>query len=100
MIIGCRSSHIIRAGRIDGVGLSVPDWQYHYTRIIEGRLRIITIFYNIDGNKDALLVLVIIMKTLKEAVKYYFADFVRKGGTLPPHYRQKFWQKRSYTLRG
>ena len=32
------SSHIIKAGGIDGVGLSVPDWQYHYTQIIAARL--------------------------------------------------------------
>ena len=36
------SSHIIKAGQIDGVGLSVPDWQYHYTGIIAARLRMIT----------------------------------------------------------
>ena len=36
------SSHIIKAGRIDGVGLSVPDWQYHYIGIIAARLRMIT----------------------------------------------------------
>ena len=32
---------------------------------------------------------------LREVVKYYFADFVRKGGT-PPLYGQNFRQKKGY----
>ena len=32
-------------------------------------------------------------------VKYYFADFVRNGGT-PPHYGQFFWKRRSHGFGG
>ena len=38
---------------------------------------------------------------LREPVKYYFADFVRKWGTPhPPVYAYFFWQKGGYGFRG
>ena len=37
--------------------------------------------------------------SLREVVKYYFADFVRKGGT-PPLYGQNFRPKKSYGFGG
>ena len=36
---------------------------------------------------------------IREEVKYYFADFVRKGGT-PPPLRTKFLPKKNYVLGG
>ena len=38
--------------------------------------------------------------SLREPFKYYFADFVRKGGTPPPLYGLFFRQKRSYGFGG
>ena len=37
---------------------------------------------------------------LREDIKYYFADFVRKGVTPPPLYRQSFCQKKVTDLGG
>ena len=40
-----------------------------------------------------------LLTTLREGVKYYFADFVRKGGT-PPTLRTKFSPKKITDLGG
>ena len=37
---------------------------------------------------------------LREVVKYYFADFVRKGGSPPPLYGQNFCQQKVTDLGG
>ena len=49
---------------------------------------------------DAQNAILIVAITLRERVKYYFADFVRKGGTPPPFTDFFFWQKRSYGFGG
>ena len=41
----------------------------------------------------------ILARLLREVVKYYFADFFRKGGT-PPPLRTKFSPKKSYGFGG
>ena len=41
----------------------------------------------------------LVQVNLREDFKYYFADFVRKGGT-PPLYGQNFLQKKGYGFGG
>ena len=38
--------------------------------------------------------------SIREDFKYYFADFVRKGGPPPPLYGQNFRQKKGYGFGG
>ena len=42
---------------------------------------------------------IVIMQPLREDIKYYFADFVRKGGT-PPPVRTKNLPKKNYGFGG